>query len=46
MPHNISDLLAEKISHGICPSCIKDLYPDIADKIIEHVYTETKTVNK
>lgn len=42
----ISDLLAEKISHGICPSCIKKLYPDIADKIIDHVYFDNKHENE
>jgi hypothetical protein len=24
-----------KFSHGVCPSCIKKLYPDLADEILE-----------
>ena len=31
---DLNDLIAEKISHGMCPSCLRKLYPDIADQII------------
>ena len=34
---DLSDLISEKLSHGICPSCLKKLYPDIADKVIQNV---------
>ena len=37
MSPDLSNLISEKLSHGICPSCIRKLYPDIADKVIQNV---------
>ncbi len=30
----IIDTIGENISHGICPECIKSLYPDFADSVL------------
>lgn len=30
-----------RFSHGICPDCVRKLYPDICDKILESVDTQT-----
>jgi hypothetical protein len=34
LPADLSELIGEKISHGICPDCMQQLYPDIADKVL------------
>ncbi|MCF7832543.1 MAG: PAS domain-containing protein [Candidatus Marinimicrobia bacterium] len=44
LPKNISELIGEKISHGICPSCLKKLYPDIADQVIRGMENAPKAV--
>jgi hypothetical protein len=31
---DLEDLLGETISHGICPDCIRRLYPEMADSIL------------
>jgi hypothetical protein len=36
----ISDHSEALFSHGICPDCIRKLYPDIADEILGHRETE------
>jgi len=31
----IASVTGEKISHGICPDCVRRLYPDLADKVLK-----------
>jgi len=38
--NELAGILAHQISHGICPDCIKKLYPDIADEILSR-FTNT-----
>jgi hypothetical protein len=37
-----SDHTDVRFSHGLCPNCIKELYPDIADQIIEQLNSPDK----
>jgi len=37
LPADLSALIGEKVSHGICPACIKKLYPDLADEILDKI---------
>lgn len=32
-----SSLIGERISHGICPDCLKKLYPDITGEVLEKI---------
>jgi CheY-like chemotaxis protein len=32
----ISDSTGSAFSHGLCPDCVRELYPDIADSILNH----------
>ncbi|MDD5709616.1 MAG: PAS domain-containing protein [Candidatus Marinimicrobia bacterium] len=34
---NIFALIGERISHGICPDCMRRLYPDIAEEVLAHL---------
>jgi PAS domain S-box-containing protein len=34
---DISSLIGERISHGICPDCLMKLYPDIAGEVLEKI---------
>jgi PAS domain S-box-containing protein len=34
---DVIHLITDKISHGICPDCLRKLYPDFADKIISEL---------
>ena len=40
IPPDLSELIGERISHGVCPSCMKQLYPDIADQVL-NIINET-----
>jgi PAS domain S-box-containing protein len=37
LPPDLSDYIGERITHSICPGCIRDLYPDIADDILREM---------
>lgn len=30
----VSDVENDNLTHGICPKCVKELYPDIADEVL------------
>lgn len=40
LPEDIASLIAERVSHGICPDCLRKLYPNIAEKILERLDKE------
>lgn len=40
LPEDIKDFLSENVSHSICPTCIRKLYPDDADRILEVIATK------
>lgn len=38
----LTDHTDVKFSHGLCPNCLKELYPDMADEIIEQLNSPDK----
>ena len=38
VPEKIKNVIGEKISHGLCPECIKKLYPDMAETILRELH--------
>ena len=37
LPSDLGAFIGESISHGICPSCIRNLYPDIAEDVLREL---------
>ncbi|MBW6457974.1 MAG: PAS domain-containing protein [FCB group bacterium] len=37
LPSDLSALIGERISHGICPACVKKLYPDLAEQVLGRI---------
>jgi hypothetical protein len=33
----LADFLAAPKSHGLCPDCLRSLYPDVADRVFEEI---------
>ena len=31
-----------KVSFGICPDCVRELYPDMADELLKSISTKVK----
>ncbi len=40
LPEDLTSMISEQISHGICPQCLHALYPDIADQVLQIVAEE------
>ncbi len=37
LPDDLDVFIEESVSHGICPQCIRDLYPDFADEVLREL---------
>lgn len=37
LPEDLTSILGEEVSHGLCPSCLHALYPDIAETVLKKV---------
>ncbi|MDZ7795809.1 MAG: PAS domain-containing protein [Candidatus Marinimicrobia bacterium] len=40
LPEGLSELIGEKVSHGICPDCMKKLYPEYAGEVLSRIARE------
>lgn len=39
-------LIGEKVSHGICPACLKELYPEMAEEVLKALPGDDRSVGK
>jgi PAS domain S-box-containing protein len=42
LPENLTSMISEQVSHGLCPRCIQALYPEVADRILEEIVEENR----
>jgi PAS domain S-box-containing protein len=40
LPEELSDIIGEKVSHGICPDCMGKLYPEYAEEVLSRIAEE------